>query len=434
MKLYIFITGSITLVGGAELYVAAKKRFLEDNNWKVIVVSTRKGKPFIDELSYHSKFVFECLSFSPFYYNKHKRDKIINDIVSLIKREGNLNGYKDLIVESSSQYLSLWGEMISAKLGARHILFFLQEKYKPASQSLSYFYEFKLKRKEFACIRKKGVQMLLPKSDNLTLANLTELCASEGMPVSNNCNQVLSKIQPKDYSITILGRLDKEYVFYGTKAVLTFAKKYRDKRINLLLVGDNSPENKKKNKQLKKMVAKQPNLTTFFTGNLYPIPKQLFDNTDIFIAGSGCASIAAYYCSYVITVYAVDNKAMGFLGYSTTSTIFRQNEPLVEIETLLENGLLRHEYGSSVLYDNWKKEKEQAFCCSKVFQQHLDFIKDDSPRCYFDFSSIKNEKSDTLLYLLLFFFGYRLTNALRLLVNRLKKWAIKLQTISCGGC
>ena len=121
MRTYVIITHGIVDIGGGQLYVNSKFEFLRKNNWNVIVLSYTEGNIILKQLAGQSHNIIPELELDPVYFRRKKRNSIINDIIERVDIAN------EIIVESNSTTLSLWGEIISAKLKAKHIIYNINE-------------------------------------------------------------------------------------------------------------------------------------------------------------------------------------------------------------------------------------------------------------------------------------------------------------------
>lgn len=80
-----------------------------------------KGEIVVDDLKQYKKLIFPELNFYPSYFFKFKRNKILQKMV------GQIPTSDEIIIESNSTSLSCWGELLAARLNAKHIIYNLNE-------------------------------------------------------------------------------------------------------------------------------------------------------------------------------------------------------------------------------------------------------------------------------------------------------------------
>lgn len=70
MKKYVFFTADIYPVGGIQIYLSGKIKYLEQNDWKVYVFYNGfyKGKCVFPKLNEYKTNKMTCLSFCPVNY------------------------------------------------------------------------------------------------------------------------------------------------------------------------------------------------------------------------------------------------------------------------------------------------------------------------------------------------------------------------------
>ena len=83
MKTYIILNHGLCNIGGGQLYVNSKKKYMEEIGWRVLVFSYMKGEIVVDDLKQYKKLIFPELNFYPSYFFKFKRNKILQKNVSL---------------------------------------------------------------------------------------------------------------------------------------------------------------------------------------------------------------------------------------------------------------------------------------------------------------------------------------------------------------
>ena len=121
---YVFLTSTLARATGGPLYVRNKKRYLESLGWNVIAIASPHiwGVPIVlDDLKVFQKNLFKELQYSPLLFSKRQIEKIIKRILLLIPSD---NVY---VVESNKIVLAEWGELLSKKLKAQHIIFNINE-------------------------------------------------------------------------------------------------------------------------------------------------------------------------------------------------------------------------------------------------------------------------------------------------------------------
>ncbi|MGN1077618.1 MAG: hypothetical protein ACI4ST_03805 [Candidatus Gallimonas sp.] len=360
MNYYIMIEVGIVGMGGGQMYIRNKAKYMNSKGWNTLVFSGLNGKIEIPDLFQFRKYIIPELVSSPYVYSKQTVLKTINNIIAFLDKSDKI------IVESGAPHCAYWGELVAEKLHAKHIPFILDESPdKEIPKQYLPFYKFKADRRELAGIADNTFKLIF--HDNNFVANydarLPAVCQNVVVDYDSN---VLAKIPRKGINIGIMGRLDKPYISIATDAVLKLADKHQNELFNVIYIGDTDLGNKEK--RFRKAFHNYDNVSLVFLGYLYPLPRKLFDQIDYFIASSGSANVSYGENKPTISIDGIDGKAIGVLGFTTQNTVYREHEPKQEVADLMEK----------IIFDNFLKDKEYIPRGIKpdisTFSVHLDFI------------------------------------------------------------
>ena len=143
MKHYIILTGSISNMGGAEMFTSNKVSYLTNLGWSVQVFYFNKGGNILLQnlRQYENNYIPE-LKYGYYFWSKQQRKNIINVVCKNIKP----NTF--VVVESHIMGLTYWGEMIAESIRGVHIVNCLEEYIRQVTASEAAFLEYKLRRKE----------------------------------------------------------------------------------------------------------------------------------------------------------------------------------------------------------------------------------------------------------------------------------------------
>lgn len=328
MKCYIFITSSIKGVGGNQCYIAAKAQYLESQGWAIHVFNpTYHSKRIKCPIDYMNKYLddtIEALGVPPF-----KNPKLIVNwtLDKMLKRLGSINKEDEIIIESHDDSTSQWGELLAARIHARHYIYLMTEVYRGPGKSYIEkidFYDFKYRRKEML-----GVPMTFNRLfEGIRTVNVDDLSGTlmlNEAPIQDICNAQIDNIEKKDYNICYIGRGSKPYVKNIIQDVGIFATRHADRTVQFVLVGDMDSHRS----TLKKILSNNSNLNCIELGLLHPIPKSLFDKVDVVIAGSGSARHSAEVGALVIVADPETCLSNGLLGYETLNSVFKDEDGIV---------------------------------------------------------------------------------------------------------
>lgn len=377
MKRYIFLTPAIGNMGGSQMFVSNKCKFLQDRGWKVDVFFYQDFDVVLENLKeYRSNFIKELCY--PFYY---LTKNIINNIIELLGNQVCNANYDEIVIETHLYHLAYWGEMLANKIGGIHILYLLEEKTYHLTKKEAEFFEYKLKRWE--CLN--GYRKTLLRFMGEYYKKEYEAYIYEANPI---CSNVVAKIEnrcsfPKcDYTVLSVGRLEKPYVKTMLNEIKIFTTKYSNVKFNVIFVGasvDGSVED-----YIKDLFVKVSNVNIILLGFLFPIPEDLIKQCDVGIAISNSVLVSAELGVPTISVDTQDYMALGVYGITTTNRFLREQEPQISISDLLEDIYLNKIFYT--LDDRTSGMENEVDIALKV---HLDFLeKGTHCKTYFDVMSI----------------------------------------------
>ena len=182
MKKYVILSYSIRHIGGTQLYIAGKAKYLEKNGWKVYVFFSDK-KGITSDIPYLDKFANGAvlgLETQPGSYFKNIQEKVIMKMVEHVGWEK----HDEIVIESHADTFALWGELLAVQLGAKHYCFICNEIFqgpgKCYQDNMDFFY-FKLQRRELAGIHKDSISKLFSEYKKiLPNQNVVFVAANDG--------------------------------------------------------------------------------------------------------------------------------------------------------------------------------------------------------------------------------------------------------------
>lgn len=415
MKNYIFITDSVQRVGGVELYISSKKKYLESIGWRVIILSSpiTNRRPIIQNL--RDSLFYIHFSLNPFNLNTNFRNKCLLKVIKKIK----INRKDNTIIESHNDKASPWAELLAKDLCAKHIVVLLDEI--QLNRGVCYgdyqhFYDYKFSRKEFLGVR--NVKTVLSGYRDIDDSQCVHFYLDES-PVADVDEKKVNRIQCLfDMTICYIGRTNKGYVPTIIKEVSEFCCAHPQKKFQFIILG--------KSRYVKKLLrihfSSLRNVKVVLLGELVPIPRLLFSKVDVVVAGSGSACCAAKEGKVTIAADVITNKAIGVLGYNTQSSVWK--DPDLE-EVSFKDAL-------EEVFSNWKSIEERIDyqyrtveeCCQQNFQAILSSCQ---KKEYYDFEYEKLNIQKSMVSLIKCFFSLYLPsaflffNGLKLMIKRIVK-------------
>ncbi|OJV87457.1 MAG: hypothetical protein BGO34_10275 [Bacteroidia bacterium 44-10] len=321
-------------MGGQQLYITSKAKWLKNNGYRVNIIASAKGEIYINDLKQYKDNIIEELTVIPYWFNRRKRNSIIEKVTKIIGRVDD-----DIIIESSNQPISVWGEIIAKRLNAKHLFFSLQEKNTFRTKDLYEYLAFKLKRGELAGIKEETFRTVF----KYNWKSVPKLRAYMSNIPEDYEYELLNELKPVRYTIGMIGRLGKPFVLPVIKEINEFVSHHKDDSFNLIMIGGSS--NKKNYKRIKSYCEKTDNLNLYVTGFIYPIPLQLIQIPDVFISSAGSSIISAHYNKITISIDSQDYNPIGVLGVTTQNTIYRDSdEPIMKLDDLLADVLINSKY------------------------------------------------------------------------------------------
>lgn len=370
MKKYIIFTADIHPIGGMQNYVAGKVKYLEKKGWSVNVFFNGDHSDTC-AMPNMNRFIaggFWELTFPPQYWPRVIRNHVFGEMLQQI---GPIDG--EVIIESQSDALALWGEELASKIKAKHFCFNCNERFRgPGKYYAEYmdFFDFKHKRREIAGIKDNSMSLLfegykeVPNEENYVF-----VAANEG-PVQDVEDYRIDQIKKLDWNIAYIGRIEKGYVNQILAGVKDLSDSHRTKSIQMVFVGDVGSK-----KAEIEQIFKNTNVTCVFLGNCVPIPRKLFAKLDVVVAGSGCARCAAYENVMTIVADADNYLANGVLGIDTFDTLYHEQDiRQMTYKEALENVLDSTKYnGKNVCFP-------KRMNCEVYYNQHFELIEKSNPK------------------------------------------------------
>lgn len=367
-------------MGGAQMYIRNKLLYLCQEGWKVIVISCRGDNVIIPELKEFSSFIPE-IAYPSYLYSKKIKQIIADRLIRAVNSRDN----DEVIIESSTIYLSTWGETISKIIGAKHLIFLLPEQNVITNGKILEFMKFKYQRHELAGISKKTLPSMFKPffqiPDNDSCYRLSASCNNVEADVDSPYLHQIDKTC-FDYIIGGFSRLDKPFVNAAVNDFCQYASLNIHKKFLFIWIGD-APKGSRVPSAIAKKMQNAPNVEFILTGYLYPVPTRLLELCDVLISAAGSSRVCMRSGIPTITYDSNDLRPIGILGRTTKNSLFRDiDEPPLDFIQLMDNILVNKIFVR--LTPNYK-------LASPTFQKHFDFINNAcKDHLYFDFNIVNS--------------------------------------------
>lgn len=338
-KNYLIITPSISNLGGAQLYILRRAKYLINHGYTVkIIVSNHNSTNFILEKQFTTIPILYLRQFqNPIsFYSKRRIDSIIDIVQSFLK------DFDTGIVESSSLEVAVWGELIAGRFNSKHIIYLLAEPrvyhyiYYPGYQ----FFEYKLNRGEFYGTSEYTLPLIFGKSIENDKNNFVNVPFDPDELASLSEPSLDTKdIDQSSFVIGTITRLEKPYLKPFIESCIRFAEKHKERKITLVVAGGS--ENAHLFDQLRKTYnnasLRTSNLVILFTGYIKTLGKDFFRRLDVFV-GMGTASINAISqgCA-TLNMDPDTDKCSGIFGIDTDNFAYPKNGKTYLVEDKLES-------------------------------------------------------------------------------------------------
>lgn len=334
---YVILTYQMAGFTGAPSYINNKVRWLKERGVDTVVFDNYGGlfinKEIVLEylLPYKNNRMLE-LFFPPSYFTKRQRTRIIERLLMAV------GDAEDCVVESNSPRLALWGELLAERLGAKHLILNVGEQLSIHNNEEFGFLDFKLNRHELFTIKPQTIINMFKGYRTISddEAQNAFFAASMGVKAEDVPMPELDDLPEAKYIILSFGRY-KPYFENMVKGVVEFSEKHSEDSVNFLIMGDVALP-----PQTEKMLESAPNLFVKFIPSKRPVPKAVFDYSDVVIATAGCANLSYKTGAKTISMDVNTCLPLGVMGYTTIDSVYSSNkeQPHYDVCNLLEDVLV----------------------------------------------------------------------------------------------
>lgn len=390
MKAYIILTDTIYGLGGSIIYVRNKINYVRTLGYKPFVFyCIKQEKIHVEELLDFQDNIINDLLLPIDIYSLRERKRISEKIFNKL---GQID--KDSIIESHTIRSACWGEYFASVFSIKNLVFLLHEKFNISNKGEIDFFKFKYDRKELVGIVDKSLPILF--SDfygNIESRYLPAYCNNVVEDIC--CPQKYCVKEENVFCIGSIGRIDKAFVFPTMERIVKFTQRYSDHKFVILCIGGSNVDSNKE-QLLLKLFEPYDNVRCLITGLIYPIPYSMIIQMDLFISTAGAAHVSNKYGVPTITIDTLNFEAIGILGYTTSSTLYKEDQNAKALE----------EYIEDVFVGKYKKNIIEYEDFNYDFSLHRKFIEESSKeKDYFSFdvqkkSILSIRKKDFKLYLL----------------------------------
>lgn len=344
MKKYVFFTADIYPIGGIQIYVSGKAKYLEENGWKVYAFFNgfNEGECAFPKLNDYRSGKIPCLFFLPNMLS----DKRVSNALEAMKRRIEYSPEDTIYIESHYDLPAFWAELFAQEVNGTHVCLCCNETFRGRRKYYERhidFFKFKYDRNELAGISNISMKKLFDgKSYDIPESESRVFVAAGDDRVQDVENVVVDRIKRLDVNVCFIGRAKKGSLQPTTESIKRFCEQYPNLSCQYIVVSDVDEEDRK---WISLALEKNENVVVTFTGALSPIPRSLFNKVDIVVASAGCAELSADEGVPTIVVDVENYMSNGLLGYDTKDSLYREKDGLCEpIEKTIEACLVQKKY------------------------------------------------------------------------------------------
>ena len=337
MKQYIFLTSGISNMGGAQMFITNKSKYLRNHGWNISVFfANRADNVLIPDLLLFKNNCIPELQYGIAYFNKKKRRQIVERIIEQISSND------EVVVESQLANLTFWGELVANKTRGKHLINCIEEKTHQLSPKEAAFFEWKLIRWEILNAGPKRLKAYFGsyyKESYASFAHSTQLFCSN---VVSKEEADIKDIKHSDFTILSIGRLDKPYIMPTMMEIAKFARGQGEKTFNLFVIGgsvDGACE-----LAINRLFESVPNVHVYHFGYLYPVPLNIVLSADVAVASSNSILVSSEQGIPTIAIDMQDYQPIGIYGRTTNNKNTREKEQIIPASEWLKRVLIEGEF------------------------------------------------------------------------------------------
>lgn len=370
MKKYILFVNTISGIGGAQLYILRKAKFLETQGYNVYIVASKTNPIEIEEISNYKFLEVQELQFPVNIFGKNKKKKIIDKINDFIEN----SPCDEMFIESHEAAIALWGELFASYTQNTNLVYALTPFSLKRKVFKNFFYD-KLDKNLFLGYKKSFIEsnFLGKKFKN----NYINIPFNGNEIEMKKCNDNSKK--EFDLNLLTISRIDKTYIIHSINQLKDFASVHQNLKIKYDIYID-----RRRGKDYERLVkviesSQIENFNINLKGPIMPLNNCIFNNQDIFI-GMGTAILNA--SSMKVPSLVIDyrnNNCYGFFGLDYEEfgicNYFAENKLSYYLKLFLKDKNNRKELGEKG-YNLFLEEFENA----KINSKFIEYIEEQTTK------------------------------------------------------
>lgn len=398
MKTIYFITiPELIGIGGAQLYAIRRAKYLIKKGYSVFFLVIQADNIHL-EWDIEIRIIKNRWLNTPiFMINNNQIAAEISKISAVIDQELDL---KNVIFETFSWEAATWAETFAKQFNAKHFVYSLGE---PPLDNLRHkfiheFFMHKYKQHELLGLSDMSLSIILGKKFDTNYNPYVNISFELKEIVNITQPRFLETIDRNRFTITTVSRLEKSYVVDLIENIIVFAKRNFFNEFNLIICGDGVIKGKTSNDFIlhyQNLIPK--NLKIYFPGYTFPLGKDLFEVTNVFVGmGTSAVSSISQKCP-TICVDPRNGKSIGVFGVDTFNFAYPKNDNSYEniedtVARLYHSRDLMNR-ASQLGFELFMSNYEYNACMKKV-DLFIDKIKNSN---YFDFWNLTFRKKVLLI-------------------------------------
>ena len=339
MKNYLFLTPSISVLGGAELYSLRRAKYLQNKGYRIIFISGEKeSKNFLPNFKKYEKINIQELTL----YYSGKNSMLFKRLLDEVE---NLNLKGEIYFESHNINYFLWGESLSSVLKAKHIFYILAEFNLDNYKYYHSYLKEGLYNGKLIGLSNQSLKICFPKEQDIShYQNYVNISFQNSELDLYSKNKKIYDIfdQRVDFRILTVSRLEKTYVEDLIYESIKLAKNHSSFKIELVVIGDTKDGVEKK--RLIKEFNSFCNFSIHFLGHINPLSKDIFNKSDIFVGmGTSAINAISQRCPTII-IDPRNNLSPGYFGDELSNFAFSEDGRYISLLKLMKRGFLDRNY------------------------------------------------------------------------------------------
>ena len=370
---YFLFVNNISQIGGAQLYILRKSKWLLSRGFKIYIITGKKEPIKLVDFYNSSILCIPEILYPPNVFSGINRDKIIRRICGFIQ-DNNIT-----YIESHQTGPALWAELVAQNFNAINIVYAIA----PLSLRRKIYKEYfkkKLFRGEFLGCNKSFNKTNFPDipTENYCDSYINIPFDASEIEIYTDCPVIKFN---HIFKILTISRIDKTYIKNSIEQIAAYIKNKQSIHISYDIYTDIN--NKVKYKELCQLVERytNSNLNINLFGPINPLNNCIFEDKDLFLGmGTAILNASAMKLPSLVIDYR-NNKYYGFFGVDYfefgSSEKLAENDITEYIDYLLNDKKRVKELGENG-YEFFVREFDNEFVNEK-FLKYMQVCKLQNP-------------------------------------------------------